>query len=109
VPFRNWASARAVRLGACVILAAMSAVVAEDIPALGLALFCVGFGGAIYQGVMLFRERPDRYDLSLLWEEPPAEPEANDGADRDLTYCHRCGASMNIQHAICPGCGGRVG
>ncbi len=107
--FRNWASARGARLGASVILMAMSAVVAEEIPALALVLFCAGFGSAIYQGVMLIRERRDRYDLSLLWEEPSATPEVDDGAEREMVYCHRCGASMSARYSLCPDCGGRVG
>ena len=84
--FRNLASARGVRLGAAIILTAMSAIVAEDFPALGLALFCVGFGGAIYQGIHLFRERRDRYDLSLLWEKPPDEPEPDDKERWSLAF-----------------------
>ena len=106
--FRNLASARGVRLGAAMILTAMSALVAEDIPALGLALFGVGFSAAVYQGVHMFRERRNRYDLALLWEEPPAEPEPDDRDDRDMIYCHRCGASMSQKHSLCPGCGGRL-
>ena len=107
--FRNLSSARGVRLGAALILTAMSAAVAADFPALGLALFCVGFGGAVYQGVHLFRERRDRYDLSLLWEKPPDEPEPDDRDDRNMIYCHRCGASMSQKHSLCPGCGAQLG
>ena len=103
--FRNPASARGVRLGACVILLAMSALVAEELPALGLLLFVVGLGGAGYYSVLLFRERRDRYDLSRLWEQPPDEPEPDERYEQNMIYCHRCGASMSQFHSICPGCG----
>jgi hypothetical protein len=69
---------------------------------------------ALYQGAQELRTRPDPYDLSRLFDEPPAEkpeePEELDAdRDRELIYCHQCGASMPSTVAHCLDCGHRLG
>jgi hypothetical protein len=72
----------------------------------GAVISGIGLGAAIWQGVQMWREREDPYDLNRLWDTPPAEPETPQETpdDASLVYCHRCGASMSDVHAICPQC-----
>jgi hypothetical protein len=75
----------------------------------GLAICGVGLGAVLWQGVQIWRERVDPYDLTRLWDTPPAEPPVAIPTDATLIYCHRCGSSMSEVHAICPQCGNFLG
>jgi hypothetical protein len=78
---------------------------------LGAAICGIGFGAVVWQGVQMWREREDPYDLNKLWDTPPPEPDTptKTSADATLIYCHRCGSSMSEVHAICPQCGNFLG
>ena len=77
----------------------------------GLGICGIGLGAAVWQGIQMWRERADPYDLTRLWDTPPAEPETpqDKPTDAGLVYCHRCGSSMSEVHAICPECGNFLG
>ena len=68
-------------------------------------LLCIGI--AAQSGFALYRQRPDPYDLSRLWEEAPEEPSPVE-QPLDLAYCHVCGASCPQAYATCPQCGNRL-
>ena len=104
MPFRYGPTNRITRIAAALILAAFGAALLSALPPLGLALVAVGIGVAVWQGVLLWQERRSPYDLSRLWEGQRDEPEPDD-RERDMIYCHRCGASMSLRHSICPQCG----
>ena len=102
----------AMSLGLAVIPLFVAREAAIVVFALSLAIICVN----LYQAVDIWlRRRRDPYDLSKLWETPVPEetpdPEPDPGGphDDDLLYCHRCGAAMSGQFAVCPGCGHRLG
>jgi hypothetical protein len=84
----------------------------------GLGLFVTGLGFAyfnIYEAMTEFlrKRSEDPYDLSRLWDDPLPESGANiepdEGAQEDVVYCHRCGASISAAFSICPDCGHRLG
>jgi len=84
----------------------------ETFPAMGIggALIICGLSVIISQSVMIWRERPDPYDLSRLWEtEPQPEEPEEDGQEHYLSYCHHCGGSMSEVYSICPHCGTPLG
>lgn len=109
--FRGGSYNRITRLFAGLVLAGMGApmLVFRNPPILlvGVAICGIGLGVVVWQGVQMWRERPDPYDLNRLWDTPPAEPDQPKETpdDGDLIYCHRCGVSMSEAHAICPQCG----
>lgn len=109
--FRGGAANRITRLFAGLVLMAMGApLLLYRNPVallLGLGICGAGLGAVIWQGVRMWRERPDPYDLNRLWDTPPPEPDQPQEAfgDEDLIYCHRCGISMPETHSICPKCG----
>jgi uncharacterized paraquat-inducible protein A len=108
--FRNSPANRITRLVAAVVLACLGGGLLGVVSPPGLIMVGVGLAIAGYQGVQMWRERPDPYDLSRLWDKPnlPEEPE-EDGRLRELAFCHRCGASMSTKHSICPQCGVPLG
>jgi uncharacterized iron-regulated membrane protein len=108
--FRVGPANRITRLVAALIVAALGAPLIVPAPPLGLSLFGIGMIAAIVQGIAMWRERRDPYDLSRLWETAPikAEPEEDD-KERTMALCHRCGASMSAKHSICPQCGVPLG
>lgn len=75
-------------------------------PLIGGPLFVVGCGIAIWRGLVLWKSRPDPYDLSRLWDtdEPDDEPE-EDVYVEDTVYCHNCGHAVTRPFARCPECG----
>ncbi len=103
-PYRRW-----LRVVAALVLMALSTPLLYPFPPLRIGLIALGAGIAIYQGVQMWRERPDPYDLSRLYETLPDEPENDDDPDREFIYCHRCGGSLPAHHSICPQCGGVLG
>jgi hypothetical protein len=78
---------------------------------LGKVVAAAGLAGAVYYTMQMFRARRDPYDLSRLWDTPPADPELPDRETEDdaLILCHRCGTSMPAHIGICPECGNRLG
>ena len=79
---------------------------------LGCLLELAGLAAVIYQAILMWRERPDRYDLNrlrLVMEREEADEEEGERYERNLVVCHRCGASMADFHSICPSCGTPLG
>ena len=113
--FRGGAYNRITRLFAGLVVLAMGAPLLlfrnPAILLVGLAICGVGVGAVVWQGVQMWRERPDPYDLNRLWDTAPAEPETppEKPTDANMVYCHRCGSSMSEVHAICPQCGNFLG
>jgi uncharacterized paraquat-inducible protein A len=92
------------------MLAALGGVAAGSAPPIGLSLIAVGLCLCLYQGVQMWRERRDPYDLSRLWEDVPVKEEPEEDAKfRNMILCHRCGASMSAKYSICPQCGVPLG
>lgn len=107
---------RLIRLVASVTLACFSATLFGVAPPLALVGIVIGLAAAGYQGLQMWRERRDPYDLSRLWDTPlnsaeldKAEEPEEDGKTRTLALCHRCGASMSTRYSICPHCGVPLG
>ena len=77
----------------------------------GLTVCGIGLGAVVWQGVQMWREREDPYDLNKLWDTPPPEPDtpAKAPTDATLIYCHRCGSSMSEAYSTCPQCGNLLG
>jgi hypothetical protein len=74
----------------------------------GIPLLFVGLALAVWQTVVLVRNRPDPYDLSRLWEtepEPAEEPDEDWGDNKELGFCHNCGHAVPEPYARCPDCG----
>lgn len=109
--FRGEPANRITRLFAGLVLLGMGAPLLlfrnPPIMVVGLAICGIGLGAVVWQGILMWRERRDPYDLSRLWDTPPPEPDQPLEAlgDEDLIYCHRCGISMSEAHSICPKCG----
>ena len=100
---------------AALVVASIGFFLLAGSPRIGLLLFAVGGGAALWQAWRLFslqRER-ERYDLSRLWERtPPADPDENaeegDPAaveDDGTLYCHSCGHAVPAAFHKCPECG----
>ena len=108
--FRISPTNRVTRLVAAIIVICFSGALISSAPPLALLAAGIGVTAACYQGVQMWRERRDPYDLSRLWETPnaPEQPE-EDGKVRTMAFCHRCGASMPTHHSICPQCGVPLG
>ncbi len=110
--FRGAPANRITRLFASLVVVAMGAplIVFRNTTLLlmGLAFCAIGLGAAAWQGIQMWRERPDPYDLTRLWDDPPLEPEETNHV-RDMIYCHRCGSSMSEVHSVCPQCGSPLG
>lgn len=108
---QGYSTKRWIRIVAAILLACLGAELVGTLTPIGIGLVCAGLGAAVLQGFHLWRERRDPYDLSLLWEDARRdEPdEAEERKERELTYCHRCGASMPQAYKICPGCGAPLG
>ncbi len=105
--FRIGSTNRITRLVAAIVLLCFSAALIAVAPPLALLAAIIGVAAACYQGVQMWHERRDRYDLSKLWDTPDTPEE--DGKVRTLAFCHRCGASMPTFHSICPQCGVPLG
>ncbi len=110
--FRGGTANRMTRLFAGLVILGISApLVVFRSPVIlttGVVLCGIGLGAAIWQGVQMWRERPDPYDLTRLWDAPPPEAEETNH-ERTLIYCHRCGSSMSEIHSLCPHCGTPLG
>ncbi len=107
--FRGGAANRITRLVAAILVICLAPMLVGGGP-LALTIMAIGGGAVVYQGLQMWRERRDRYDLSRLWDVPPTneEPEEDDKY-RNMALCHRCGASMSTKHSICPQCGVPLG
>jgi uncharacterized paraquat-inducible protein A len=64
----------------------------------------------LFQGLRLWKTRPDRYDLNTLWEAPfPEEIQPDEMHPYDAqAYCPNCHSIVPEQFAKCPECGQRL-
>jgi uncharacterized paraquat-inducible protein A len=116
--FRNSPTNRPIRLVAALVaicfLVAFAVTAGLPLNALAVPIAVLAAWLALHTILAVVqnrRPREDPYDLRRLWDETPPdsdEPE-EDADDRDLAYCHRCGASLPKAYAVCPDCGNRLG
>lgn len=111
--FRVNPTNRPTRLLASLLLAAVGGGLLSPWPPFGLLMLAAGCGLALYQGIGMWRDRRDPYDLEglrQLHEKDLAQDEPEDEPyERDMAYCHRCNLSVPATHTICPECGGFLG
>lgn len=116
MPFRSSPANGAFRIAAGLLVVALGVgmIVSPGAPSrlFGSVLALVGLFIAavgVAQNLIARRQPRDPYDLSKLWDQEPEPEEPEDERERDLVYCHHCGASMQQAYAICPQCGSRLG
>jgi hypothetical protein len=88
---------------AALLIAATGAGLFFAAPIFGTMLALAGLGLALWQGIVLWKDREDPYDLKKLWDSPvPLDDDTPDEAALEadaMAYCHYCG------HAVPSDCG----
>ena len=100
---------RWLRMAAALALGGFGSVACQGETAVALALLVSGLVTAMYQGVQLWRERPDPYDLSRIWEAGPDPEVFEEGhPEKGFRMCRHCGLAFPEDYAVCPDCGNVV-